>query len=191
MIVFIPMRKKIIYSVGILILVFLGWSIYTASTDTEKSSTQLMAEDALFKKVSGGFYITDLNTKSPVAYSNVTIKLVDDEDTVGNSGKVVFSKIANKDGWVSFSGLEPNMALYKSLERVKSNDSDLDPNVPLYKLSDEAKSNHYVVLADNGSSTPRKVGGCIMGLSEPGHYDSWSIKIEENNGLDNLKTCNY
>lgn len=167
------MRKKIIYSIGILILVVWGWSMYTASVsfNNEKSSIQLMTEDTLFGKVSGGFYIKDLVTNAPVPYANITIKLIDDEDISGNSVRIVFSEIANKNGWISFSNLEPNIPLYKSSERIKSN--------------------YYVVIADNESNTPKKLGGCIMVLSEPGHYDSWSIKIEENNKLDNLKTCNY
>jgi len=167
------MRKKIIYTIGILILVFVGWSLYTASISfkTEKSSMQLMAEDAMFRKISGGFYIIDAITEQPIPHANVIIKLSDDEDTKGSTVQTVFTKVADEHGWMSFSNLNPNISITQATDKVKSN--------------------HYLIIADNGSGMPKKVGGCIMNLSEPGHYDSWSIKIQENNKLDNLKTCSY
>ncbi len=148
-------------------MLFIAGAIYFPSSDPNKSSIQMMLEDAINRKVSGGFYIVDAITNSPVPNSSIVIKLHNDNDLDGNKDKVVLDKKTEVDNWLHFENLEPNISIAKYQE-----------------------SNRYIVIAKDNNN-PEKIGGCYMILSEPGHYDGWTIKIKEDGRLDNLQHCNY
>jgi hypothetical protein len=162
------MRKKVIYSIGILVLGFFVYSIIQASLSfrDQKSSLQLIAESKLKGTIARGFYVIDVQTKLPVASSSVTIVLDEDDDFNADKRIIVATKLTDVNGWVMFDGLKPNTSIVQATEKNKSN--------------------HYTISAETPFSCPRRLGSITMLLSEQGLYDSENIEVS---AIDKNASC--
>ncbi len=155
------MTRKIVYGLGaplglLLLFVFVIPPLFQADP---QSSVVLMAEDALYKKVSTGFYAVDALTKDQIPFAKIVVRLKYDNDPDEKRLVTVNVQTADKNGWVQVSGLEPNTTV-----------------VDTY---DESKSNRYVVFACDTAKPFAKRYGRLdsMGTFGPGHYDSFTIEL--------------
>ncbi len=152
------MRRTILYCAGAILVLFLFSQL---RVDDTQSSDFLVKEDALYKKVSTGFYAVDALTRAPVPFAKIVIRLKYDNDREEKRLVTVGMQYANSDGWIQVSGLEPNVTVADTY--------------------DESKSNSYIVFACD--SLGKRYGRLdSIGTLGPGHYDSFTIELQPVSG---------
>ncbi len=158
------LRRRILYTIGILILIFIAYSSVLAWMNPELSTEKISEIDKATETASMGFYAIDAITKQPIKGIRMSIFLQSNDDTREEKMKLVDIKYTDEWGYVLFMGLQPTATT----------------------SMDEGQNNSYVVLANDEIGQKSCDDICKkydmsaarnVGFVSPGHYDSANIEL--------------